>query len=173
MRSVAPVSAGMAASQNSSSVLYSKPAAGSCVTTALHTIHTAKARNRAGIYSHRFRLAMALPSASQNALSSGVQILNMRPERAAPVSFVMSVSFGFQEKYVGWGCLLLCSALSGRTSVKYIHIRDTQTMPNKPAPSQTLLKRGDQVRQIAFAFSECAPVYSTGLPVHLGCIVGH
>src|ERR1022692_1935215 len=81
MRSVAPDSAGTEASQNSSSVLYLKPAAGSCVTTALHTIHTAKARNSAGIEIHRFWLASALPWVSQKALSSGVHSVSRRPPR--------------------------------------------------------------------------------------------
>ena len=89
MRSVAPASAGRAASQNNSSVLYLKPTAGNWTTTALHTIHTAKARNSAGIEIHRLRFAIALPWFSQNALSSGVQMSSTPPNlRLAPAGWV-------------------------------------------------------------------------------------
>src|ERR1039457_6770384 len=94
MRSVAPESAGIEASQNSSSVLYLKPAAGSCVTTALHTIHTAKARNSAGIEIHRFWLASALPWVSQKALSSGVHSVSTRLARGWTVSLMKNLRWG-------------------------------------------------------------------------------
>src|SRR6187200_2769306 len=48
---------------------------------------------------------------------------------AATVTVVMTVPFD-QEKCEGSRCLRLSSAPMGRTSVKYIHINDTQTMPN-------------------------------------------
>src|SRR6185312_4013981 len=95
MRSVAPASAGNAASQNSLSVPYLKPAAGSCTITTLHTIQTACARNRAGMEIHRFRLAMALPCVAQNALSSGVQMVSSLPVPVVPdgdVAMVYSCS---------------------------------------------------------------------------------
>ena len=41
--------------------------------TVLHTIHTAKASNSAGIEIHRLRVAVFLPLAPQNAGSSGRQ----------------------------------------------------------------------------------------------------
>ena len=74
MRSVAPDSAGAAASQNSWSVEYLKPSAGSPTATTLQTCQIAKARNSAGTLIHRLILAIASPSRSQKALSSGVQI---------------------------------------------------------------------------------------------------
>src|SRR5512140_2880472 len=79
MRSVAPDSAGAAASQNSWLVEYLKPSEGRPTATTLQTCQTAKARNSAGTLIHRLILAMASPSRSQNDLSSGVQIDRTRP----------------------------------------------------------------------------------------------
>src|SRR5690606_35144699 len=73
MRKVAPDSPGSAASQNSWSVLKAKPMAFRRTITVLHTIHTAKARNSAGIEIHRLRVAMALPTEPQKCGSSGRQ----------------------------------------------------------------------------------------------------
>ena len=71
---MAPDSAGAAASQKSWSVEYLKPSAGSPTATTLQTCQIAKARNSAGTLIHRLILAIASPSRSQKALSSGVQI---------------------------------------------------------------------------------------------------
>ena len=74
MRSVAPLSAGAAANQNSWLVEYLKPSVGRLTATTLQTCQIANARKSAGTEIHRLSLAMASPSRSQNALSSGVQI---------------------------------------------------------------------------------------------------
>ena len=74
MRSVAPHSAGKAASQKSWLVLYLKPTTGRLTTTTLHTIHTAKASVSAGIDSHRLRCATPWPLRSHEVLSSGFQL---------------------------------------------------------------------------------------------------
>src|SRR5512143_391977 len=78
MRSVAPASPGSAASQKSLSGSNPKPMVGRVTTTTLQTIQTAKARKSAGMEIQRFRFAMALPSFSQNALSSGFQTVSTR-----------------------------------------------------------------------------------------------
>src|SRR5581483_12188840 len=79
MRSVAPESAGAAASQNNWFVVSLKPIAGRLTATTLHNCHTANARNKQGTEIHRLSRAIASPSFSQNALSSGVQICSTRP----------------------------------------------------------------------------------------------
>src|SRR5512141_1711315 len=79
MRSVAPHSAGSAASQKSWLVLNLNPMLGRFTTTTLHTIQTAKESSSAGIEIHRLMLAIALPSLTQNALSSGVQMSRTVP----------------------------------------------------------------------------------------------
>src|SRR5574337_1930214 len=81
MRSVAPDSAGAAASQNSWLVEYLKPSAGRFTATTLQTCQMAKARNSAGTEIHRLSLATASPSCSQKCLSSGVQSVSRRPVR--------------------------------------------------------------------------------------------
>ena len=73
MRSVAPHSAGSAASQKSWLVEKRKPAAGRWTTTTDHSIHTAKASVSAGIDSHRLRVATLRPLRSQKPRSSGFQ----------------------------------------------------------------------------------------------------
>src|SRR5512140_3872600 len=89
MRSVAPDSAGAAASQNSWLVEYLKPSAGRPTATTLQTCQTAKARNSAGTLIHKLSLATASPSRSQKALSSGVQIVRTRPWRTGAVVVLM------------------------------------------------------------------------------------
>ena len=78
MRSVAPASPGSAASQKSLSASNWNPIVGRFTTTTLQTIQTAKARKSAGMEIQRFRFAMALPSRSQNSLSSGFQTVRTR-----------------------------------------------------------------------------------------------
>ena len=73
MRSVAPDSAGRAASQNSWSSLKVKPTSLSLTVTAENIIHTANASSSAGIEIQRFRRAMRCPVADQNAGSSTFQ----------------------------------------------------------------------------------------------------
>ena len=81
MRSVAPLSAGAAASQNSWLVEYLKPRPGRLTATTLQTCQMAKARNSAGTEIQRLSLATASPSRSQNFLSSGAQRVSRRPWR--------------------------------------------------------------------------------------------
>src|SRR5690606_11161883 len=81
MRRVAPDSAGSAASQKSWFSVYWKLRLGRLTATTLHICQTAKARNRAGIDIQRLTLAIALPSRTQKALSSGVQTVSRRPRR--------------------------------------------------------------------------------------------
>src|SRR6185369_13911752 len=90
MRSVAPESAGAAASQNNWLVEYLKPRAGRPTATTLQTCQTAKARNSAGTLIQRLILAMASPSRSQKALSSGVQMVSVRPGLAAGTRVVLN-----------------------------------------------------------------------------------
>src|SRR3982751_3642251 len=90
MRSVAPDSAGAAASQNSWLVEYLKPSAGRPTATTLHTCHMAKARNSAGTLIHRLIFAMASPCWAQNALSSGVQRVIRLPRRGRGVAIAGS-----------------------------------------------------------------------------------
>src|SRR5512147_3186564 len=78
MRSVAPANPGSAASQKSLLASNRKPMAGRFTTTTLQTIQTAKARKSAGMEIQRLRVAMDLPSLSQNSLSSGFHTVNTR-----------------------------------------------------------------------------------------------
>src|SRR5512140_1676751 len=86
MRSVAPHSAGSAASQKSWLVLNLKPMLGRFTTTTLQTIHTANDSSSAGIEIQRLMFAIALPSRTQNALSSGVQMSRTVPMRGRVVT---------------------------------------------------------------------------------------
>src|SRR5512134_739818 len=78
MRSVAPARPGSAASQKSLLASNWNPMVGRFTTTTLQTIQTAKARKSAGMEIQRFLAAMALPSLSQNSLSSGFQTVSTR-----------------------------------------------------------------------------------------------
>src|SRR5512134_2250786 len=78
MRSVAPARPGSAASQKSLLASNRNPMVGRFTTTTLQTIQTAKARKSAGMEIQRFRVAMDLPSFSQNSLSSEFQTVNTR-----------------------------------------------------------------------------------------------
>src|SRR5487761_2547017 len=93
MRSVAPESAGAAASQNSWLVEYLKPSDGRLTATTLHTCQMAKARNSAGTEIQRLIFAIASPCCAQNALSSGVQTVRTRPPRrlGAPTAVVLTI----------------------------------------------------------------------------------
>src|ERR1043166_7502806 len=88
MRSVAPESAGAAASQKSWSVVNLKPSAFRFTATTLQSCHTANAGRREGTEIHRLSRATASPSRAQNALSSGFQMSRMRPLRATAVVVV-------------------------------------------------------------------------------------
>src|SRR5262245_52026351 len=92
MRSVAPDSAGAAASQNSWLVEYLKPRAGRPTATTLQTCQTAKARNSAGTLIQRLILAIASPSRSQKRLSSGVQSVITRPRRGTGTVAVVVIT---------------------------------------------------------------------------------
>src|SRR5512145_16374 len=96
MRSVAPDRAGAAASQNSWLVVSLKPSAGRLTAATLHSCHTANARNRQGTEIHRLSLAIASPSRSQNALSSGVHRVSTRPRGPLPIACVLIVLLRWQ-----------------------------------------------------------------------------
>ena len=81
-RSAEPDSPGSAASQNNSPVLNLNPIFGNSITTTLHTIHTAKERNKGGMENSRLRKAMRLPVACQKASSSGRQSCSQLPAPA-------------------------------------------------------------------------------------------
>ena len=91
MRSVAPDSAGTAASQNSWLGVYLKPMFGRLTTATLHTCQMANASSKAGIEIQRLRRATARPSCCQKAEFSGSQrvrtcalmVLSPRPHAAA------------------------------------------------------------------------------------------
>src|SRR5215831_412951 len=99
MRSVAPESAGAAASQNSWSVVYLNPSAFRFTATTLQSCQTAKARKSAGTEIQRLRRAMASPCWTQNALSSGFQMSRMRPLGAVATEFMFALlsSNGFDS----------------------------------------------------------------------------
>jgi hypothetical protein len=103
MRSVAPESAGAAASQNNWLVEYLKPSDGSPTATTLQTCQIAKARNSAGTLIHRLSLAIASPSRDQKALSSGVQTVRTRPCFGATATWVVMV-FSLMRRRSGVRC---------------------------------------------------------------------
>jgi len=78
MRSVAPARAGQRGEPEESVGVEPEPDGRKFTTTTLQTIQTAKARKSAGMEIHRFRFAIALPSFSQNSLSSGFQTVSTR-----------------------------------------------------------------------------------------------
>src|SRR4029079_361603 len=82
MRSVAPESAGSAASQKSWFGVNLKPSALRFTATTLQSCQTTNARKRHGTEIQRLMRAMASPSRSQNFLSSGVQMVMSFPGRA-------------------------------------------------------------------------------------------
>ena len=97
MRSVAPDSPGIAASQNSWSVVNLKPTAGSLATTTDHTIQTAKASSSAGIEIHRLRRAIARPFSSQNCWILRPPVRRARGRRSAPTCFSLVDRLHFRE----------------------------------------------------------------------------
>src|SRR5512135_3485693 len=100
MRSVAPDSAGAAASQNSWLVEYLNPSEGRLTATTLHTCQIANARNSAGTEIQRLILAIASPCCVQNALSSGVHTVRTRPLRrlGAPIAVVLTIVVSFETR---------------------------------------------------------------------------
>ena len=92
-RKSAPDRPGSAASQNNWFGVNWKPTLGSLTTITLHTTQTAKASSRAGMDSHRLRLAMRRPVCCQKLSSSGRQSISKcrrrrdpaRPVRRPPV----------------------------------------------------------------------------------------
>jgi hypothetical protein len=77
-------------------VEYLKPSAGRLTATTLQTCQMAKARNSAGTEIHRLSLATASPSRSQKDLSSGVQMVSVRPA-ARLIGLRVHEGFSFGE----------------------------------------------------------------------------
>src|SRR3989344_4692873 len=143
-RKMPDASPGIAASQKSSMTVNLKPMAGILTTTALMTNHVANENISENVVKAHVRHAIALPVSFQNCGSSGSHLGNL------DIIKILKLNIG-QVKCAGSGCLRLCTAVSGRTSVKYIHIRDIQTMPN-----------------ISMKAEERTPVRSTSAPNMMG-----
>lgn len=77
---VAPVRPAIAISENSWLFAKGKPRLSIWTVMILQYNHTAKPHKRLGIEIHRFRLAIDLPSDSQNFSSSGFQVVRFGPD---------------------------------------------------------------------------------------------
>ena len=89
------------------------------MTTTLHTIHTAKAKSRAGMLIHRLRVAMRLPVFSQNVASSGFHSVSTKGE-------------GWDSSGKSVEAVASCGAKrrSALAMVKCIHVNATVTNTN-------------------------------------------